>query len=346
MPVPFDFLINNALLRVSLEKFLNQNSLSTEDILVIEYLPAVSISDSTQSSDKEAWVGSLNIAPNSVICGCYDGSLRICETDKLDTILTIDAHDGPIRAVLSWQDAFKNQFVVSGSKDQSIKCWDLNIMADVPFANNICSLLGPVNSVESLEVFGRNATILAGDWSGNVFAYDGSRISSKKYSDQKLTAEDNYLSSRKKRRKDLVARENDMTESPEDLSPLFSLRAHTQAVSGISACRDDLNSGTDNNLSEAHNIFTSGWDHSIKLWDIESQNCIATYMGPKIVTSMQHSRRANAVATAHPDGRVRLWDSRQRESVPPIETFGATEQWIAGVSCFLILLLVSCLCYL
>jgi hypothetical protein len=48
-PQPFDFLLNGQLLRQSLRKTITNQRISTENIVTIEYLPAVSLSDESQS---------------------------------------------------------------------------------------------------------------------------------------------------------------------------------------------------------------------------------------------------------------------------------------------------------
>ena len=322
--IPFDFLINNSLLRVTLEKYITQHTLSTEDILIVEYLPAILLSDAVQSADQEAWVGSLCVTPDYVVCGCYDGSMRLCDKNDLTAAASVDAHQDPIRAVLSWTDESKGDFIVTGSKDHTAKCWFVDTSGKAPVMTNVGILKGPLNSIECLELFGSSLTLLTGDWSGNVYGFDATQCVS---SAARQPTED--VSSRKKRRKDLAGNEGAASGGPAEISSKFCIHAHSQAVTGICALKDDLSGSS---TANAHSMFTSSYDHSLKLWDIETQNCLTTFVGPRVVTAMHFSRRANAVATAHPDGRVRLWDSRQREAAPPVETYGNTDQWISGVS--------------
>jgi WD40 repeat protein len=48
---------------------------------------------------------------------------------------------------------------------------------------------------------------------------------------------------------------------------MFTLRAHTQAVSGIQSTGD------------GNVAYTCSWDHSLKRWDMERQDCVATFAG-------------------------------------------------------------------
>lgn len=326
IPVPFDFLIDNQLLRGSLAKFIAANNISTEDILPIEYLPAVVLSDESKSSEMDAWIGALDSnMKNTLLCGCYDGQVRVCDATADFSVLCSQAcHEAPIRSVVSWVGKSGCNMLATGSKDHSVKIWELraNIAGKKKtkgvIFDHISTLKGHMNSVECLDIFGDDPTILSGDWDGVVMGFNAALASS-----VGPTVETDDSSNRKKR-KDLSG--NVSAPMSNTLTSFFTLKAHSQAVSGIQACRD-----VGSNTAFARSMYTCSWDHSMKLWDIETQNCINTSMGPKVMTSLDYNQVANAVATSHPDGRVRMWDSRERESTSTFEAFGNTDHWISQV---------------
>lgn len=317
--VPFDFLIDNQLLRGSLSKFIASNNISTEDILPVEYLPAVVLSDETKSSEMDAWIGCLDTNMDStLICGCYDGQVRVCDPEKEFTqIGSQSCHAAPIRAVVSWAGGSAGQLMATASKDQSVKLWEVGKKKGkgVTF-EHVSTLSGHMNSVECLDIYGEDPTIISGDWNGVVLGFNASLAAK--------AAEEEDGSAKRKKRKGLSGAET--SAAVNTITSFFTLKAHSQAVSGVQACKD-----ASSQQSAAHSMYTCSWDHSLKLWDIETQNCVNTSMGPKVMTSLHYSRTANAVATSHPDGRVRMWDSRSRESTATFESFGATDQWISQV---------------
>lgn len=77
--VPFDFLLQNELLRTSLSTFLQSHKLSSEEIVVIEYMPIVGINGEAQSVDCPAWVGCLAKTDSAIAAGCYDGAVRFID---------------------------------------------------------------------------------------------------------------------------------------------------------------------------------------------------------------------------------------------------------------------------
>ena len=57
---PFDFSINGVLLRSQLKTFLRAHRTNLEEIVTIEYQPALSLSDESEVLETPAWVGSLS----------------------------------------------------------------------------------------------------------------------------------------------------------------------------------------------------------------------------------------------------------------------------------------------
>jgi hypothetical protein len=63
--------------------------LNTEDVIVIEYMPAISLTDEGKTVEAPAWVGSLVIDHNkNVIAGCYDGQIQVLN-DKKDILTSV-----------------------------------------------------------------------------------------------------------------------------------------------------------------------------------------------------------------------------------------------------------------
>ena len=129
-PQPFDFAINGRLVRVSLNKFVVVNRLSTEDVITIGYMPAISISDESESVEVPAWIGSVETKVEGVIiAGCYDGKIQIIDSNTFEVASTTGAHEEPIRAITSWNAISQNKtsvMLATASKDNSLKCWTLN----------------------------------------------------------------------------------------------------------------------------------------------------------------------------------------------------------------------------
>ena len=309
-PIDFDFIINGSLLRSSLLQYLELQKLSNEDILSIQYMPAIHLPPDSQSVELPSWIGSLNSnMEGSILAGCYDGQIQIFDPDTLSIRANIQAHQQSIRSIAAC--AYGNHSLVfSGSKDHSIQSFLLSddIAGNLSYLH-LATLSGHGSSVESLDICTLNQKniLVSGDWSGNICGWDVSTLS-----------EGTVQESSKARKKKKL--DSEVAQPKVEAKPIFSIKAHSQSVSYLNA---DHQHGR---------LFSSSWDHSLKEWDVERQDCSFTFVGSKVITSLHYSPGLDSVLTSHTDGRARLWDMREREGGMSKLSFGSeSKHWVAQV---------------
>jgi WD40 repeat protein len=247
----------------------------------------------------------------------------------LNIINAISVHDEPIRSLKAFNIDSNNicQYLATASKDMTVKCWivekdnkiekpietkkrkKMNNMMDtdddttsISFSMKQVGVLnGHSNSVESLEYWKEKGILLSGDWNGNVMGWNAAVMETNTNTNKQKNGNNNEIIS--------------------DLKPMFTLRAHVQSVSDM-YCNDNY-------------LFTCSWDHSLKQWDMEKQDCINTYAGSKVMTSLHVSPiERNFIATSHPDGRIRVWDQRLNSESGTVASFGSKDakDWISQVN--------------
>lgn len=197
---PFDFMIGDRLVRISLNKFIALHRLNTEDTITVNYFPATSLADESERIEVPAWVGCIctKIANSQsiVAAGCYDGQVKIFNAQSLlassngkssNDNDSFKAHDEPIRAVHCWKGPGNNDtLIATASKDQTVKCWNVqrsNQSTSGITASPLCTLAnGHMSSVEclgriSLYADNRdNDILLSGDWSGTICGWNMTEV--------------------------------------------------------------------------------------------------------------------------------------------------------------------------
>lgn len=232
--IPFDFLVHGHMLRSSLQKYLAANPhISTENILLVEYMPALRIGDDGHSQETDSWIGSILAEKNSIITATYDGRLQHHDGSSLEVVGVKLCHDMPIRSIASIAIHDEAAAIATASKDQTIKLWKMisNSSSGCPFIQTHC-LKGHGNSVESLcgwTASSRNL-VLSGDWSGNLMGWNLS--ASMRSQDQDMSAEDKKTKKRKGSLGSALAAGNEVVEVT---MPSFTIRAHSQAVTDLVA---------------------------------------------------------------------------------------------------------------
>lgn len=283
--IPFDFLVNHKLLRMSVEAMARREALSLEQAIEIEYFPAREAPEGEGESESQPdWISSLASTESFVVSGICDGSLRLFDqSDAFQQVGYVKAHAGPVQCVSSVEMEGNDKLLIaSGSMDQTLLMHMVNKKNQVNL-HAVCSggHMSSVSSTKLLSTGSDTASLASGDWDGGLCVWN-----------VPTSSNDSSESSSKKRKG--VASQN-----VQEVTPQFFLKAHASNISGIVGAYQNSNV-----------LLTSSWDHSIKSWDVESQNNILTLNGAKVATCIGRCHNSDVVATGHPDCTVRLWDMR------------------------------------
>ena len=323
--VSFDFLVKGHLLRMALDKLISRLALSTEDVITVEYFPAVSVSDESLSCDMPAWVSCLSTglikSHNGIlVTGCYDGFIRLTESSVQDdnlvslsntssTIATMPQHEGPIKDLqtFSYHD---HSFIISCGKDHAVKCFMATSTgnnsgskkkdkASVSF-NQVASLNGHLSSVNCVDVCSssKQVQVVSADWEGNVLSYQLHEEIEKVLSTP-------AISNNSKKSKLNSGESQASGYELRNISSSSLIHAHSQAITGIQLFNSEATGEV------ASRMITGSHDHSLKIWDLEHQDNILTYNTSKVITSLHYSDVNKLILTSHPDDKIRLYDSRQ-----------------------------------
>eukprot|EP00514_Thraustochytrium_sp_LLF1b_P009587 CAMPEP_0184543734 /NCGR_PEP_ID=MMETSP0199_2-20130426/3146_1 /TAXON_ID=1112570 /ORGANISM="Thraustochytrium sp., Strain LLF1b" /LENGTH=460 /DNA_ID=CAMNT_0026937807 /DNA_START=31 /DNA_END=1413 /DNA_ORIENTATION=+ len=317
-PVPFDFLVKDkdVLVRKRLLKVVEELELSSEDVLVLEYAPAVQQPDLQAESEWPDWISCIDASATVdgmplVWCGSYDGAVQASvvqsSPESGDSKLTVVPVD-KITPGKSGQSAIKGvrQFgsglLATACKDGTVGLFQTNVSQgpEGPALqySQLASCKGHSGSVETIDgiQLGDFAVLGTGGWDHEVCLWK-LRLGDQSSSDDDEDGEQPNAKSRRVGSADAASKQSGLRIVEE---PSSSLIGHTDNVSAV--CWEAVSAPTI--------LYSGSWDHSIRAWDVTRETSSMELVGGKVVTALDHSSQNNMLASGHPDNAVRLWDSR------------------------------------
>ncbi|KAK9385771.1 WD40-repeat-containing domain protein [Lipomyces mesembrius] len=258
-PIPFDFIINSELLRTSLQEYIIQKGLSSEQTLALEYTRSILPPTFLASYSHPDWVSSVdvieatssNVNAVPILSGCYDGIVRTWNLSG-SVVSEFGGHMGPVKSV-RWLDENK---VVSASMDRSIRIWKVpvgnqgdEVMVDVLGNNGPQTVVsartftGHKSTVEDIAVNAATSRMLSAGADGAV----GLWTTNYKEAPPATVSVSTRELSGKRRRKTVVP----------SRGPISMMGSHTGPVTGVIFDPKDDTVG-----------YSVSLDHTIKTWDL------------------------------------------------------------------------------
>ena len=230
-PVPFDFILDGKLLRVSLSEYMSNHGISAETTLTLEYIPIISRPDEKSTEELPDWVSGLACNGEVYAAGCYDGTVHVY--DMNDTLLCKTAvHNKPIKAV-DCGSLSKTTIVASASLDNTVKLQQLKNGSFHP----ITTLSGHDSHVMNCKFSPDARLLVSSAWNGSTLVWDV---------------------------------EKGMQDAEKEWEPIHSLSESLQGVTALAW--------------NGQKVITGGWDHHIRIWDLETEGMVADLVGNVIDT--------------------------------------------------------------
>ena len=298
----------------TLREYLRIKGRSTEALMILECVATAPKPEPKESPTQPDWVSSLCVREEQIVSGCYDGSIRVYDAKTGHEIATGAAHTEPIKDV-----AFVgSDVVVSASKDSTAVVWTYED-AKLTFAG-VCR--DHNDSVDCVAARPRSdvAQFATGGWDTVVRLWTWSPTSSENDDDD----DDDTV---KKRRRDMNG--DAVVVDSKTLKPSLELNDHSACVTSMVWTRQGR-------------LCTGSWDRSIRVFDVDVGACESTINCGRVVcdvaaqpSSSSSSESSQLLLSAHPDGKVRLWDLRikEGENVVASRTFkGGHDGWVSGIA--------------
>ncbi|KAK4409824.1 Ribosome biogenesis protein WDR12 [Sesamum angolense] len=306
---PFDFLIDDELVRMSLEEFLLAKGISAEKVLEIEYIKAVAPRKQEEPSLHDDWVSAVDGSDDGyILTGCYDGLGRIWTAAGVCSHI-LDGHSGPVTSVCVLKpkasESVVDRIVATASKDRTLRLWKFGAEESKDQPNKIRAfkvLRGHTAAVQSIAAEPSGDMVCSGSWDCSINLWNGYESDT-----------ESGLVSVKKRKKD-----GEDEEPQSEGEALSTLVGHTQCVSSVT-------------WPERGTVFSASWDHSIRRWDVETgKDSLSIFCG-KVINCLDIGGESSAlIAAGGSDPVLRIWDPRKPGTLSPIFQFSSHNSWISS----------------
>ncbi|KAI8388800.1 nuclear protein Ytm1p [Radiomyces spectabilis] len=303
-PVPFDFLIDGEILRTSIAEYLTNKRLSTENVITIEYVESMLPPTPLSAFQHDDWISSVQGSKGLFLTGSYDNMVRLWNTSG-QCIATLSGHTDSVKSVAFGAVNDHNVKVYSGSLDHSVLAWEYSFDNDHHQVLYECK--GHKAPVEAIAVDTKNKFIASASADATIKVWK----TEVPVDDERENAEGGS----KKRKK---------TEPKDGRKIKTAALTLTGHVGGVNAVAFDT---TDSNI-----VYTGGWDHSIRSWDVEQQVNLVTKNCEKVVLDVDYSAKARLLATGHADNIIRLWDPRSEDGTNVKLALRGHSAWVSSVS--------------
>ncbi|KAG9290333.1 hypothetical protein G9A89_007064 [Geosiphon pyriformis] len=307
-PVPFDFLIEGQFLRTSLSEYLQNAGLSTENVISLEYVESMLPPAPLSAYQHDDWISSVKSHNKGFfLTGSYDNKVRIWNKSG-KCIHTLVGHQGPVKSV-AWGSSQDNEEIIclSASQDRTIRAWHTSLSNDSSGVLYECH--GHKGGVESITINATGTEFASASCDSLILLWTTAPL-------DESESDHEVIKSMKKRRKVQKYPKETVTKKP-----IGSFNGHIGPVSSV------IFDNTDSSK-----LYSGGWDHSIRIWDVESRVNIDTKNCGKVVNNVAHSSKSGLIASGHPDRVVRLWDPRAEDIAVVKLSLASHQNWVSAVS--------------
>lgn len=288
--IPFDFLVDGAYLRSTLDSYIAENGLSSESKLTLEYVRAAIPPKFLASFQHDDWVSSVSTSISTknnrehvILSGSYDGIARVWSQGG-QLLCEAAGHQSAIKSV-KWIDG---ESLVTSSMDRTLRIWrygsEFVVDASV---KPVAEYVGHKSTVESLAVNTTIKRILSASADGNVGVWST-------VPKEAPVAPAMDLPARVKKRK--LAQTGPIVLQ---YGALGMLQGHTAPVSGVTFAPQDSTVA-----------YTVSWDHTIRTWDLTTMSLVDTKTTQHPILSLCALKSFNLLACGSSARHIILHDPR------------------------------------
>ncbi|CAO3599388.1 unnamed protein product [Absidia cylindrospora] len=286
--------------RYGLSEIIN-NLLGLGKLVTIEYMESMLPPTPLTLYQHDDWISAVQGYESFFLTGSYDNMVRLWNSSG-ECTNTLIGHTEAVKSVKFGPSTANSMMIFSAGLDHTALAWQVGDDNE----ELLYECQGHEAAIESLAV---NAT-------KSHFATASADATIKIWTTSVPSEDEATIKESAPKKKRRTEEKSRLTKAQS-----VTLNGHVGAVNAV-----DFDS-VDGNV-----VYSGGWDHSIRSWDIEQQVNTTTKNCEKVVLDVAYSGDARLIATGHTDNLVRLWDPRSEDGVNVKLALRGHKGWVSSVS--------------
>lgn len=296
--VPFEFLVDGTFLRTSLEDFLTQRGISSENTLTVEYVRARVPPQYIASYEHDDWVSHVHTSSDSanpkILTASYDGRLRIWNTSSQVLATSGAGSDGGHFSIVKSAKFVTPSQIVSASFDRTVKIWKYTATDQGTAITPSLDLYGHKGGVESVTAHASSHRLLTAS-ADHTVGFWSTRKSDAPAAPENLVP--------RAVTKDGKRRKLNPSVSVAQRGPLSLMQGHTASVSDAKFDTKDSTVG-----------YSVSQDHTVRTWDLVTSTLVDTRTTSSPLFCVEQLPSLNVLATGSAGRDIKLVDPRASAS--------------------------------
>lgn len=297
-PVPFEFLVNGSYLRTSIDEYLTQNGISTENTLTVEYVRARIPPRYIASYEHDDWVSDVDTCTNGsgsrprILTASYDGRIRVWNTSSQILATSDSAAEGGHSSFVKSAKFVTPSQIVSAAYDRTVKVWDYQDAEDgsTSFLKLSLELYGHKAGIESVAAHADSRRLLTAGADHSVGFWSTRKKDAPPVPEHAIP---------KTITKDGKRRKLNPSTSVAQRGPLSLMQAHIAPVSDV--CFDHKDSTV---------AYSSSLDHTVRTWDLVTNTLVDTRTTNTPLFCVEQLPSLQLLATGSASRDIKLVDPR------------------------------------